>query len=98
VKAALAKLTEQQFQAQVVALARIRGWLEYHTYDSRRSTPGFPDLVLVRPGRVVWAELKTDAGKLTAAQAAWLQALRDAGQEVHVWRPANWPEIEAALL
>ena len=38
------KETEKGFQAAVVELARLRGWLVYHTYDSRRSAKGFPDL------------------------------------------------------
>ena len=85
------KQSEKQFQSAVLQLAKLRGWLCYHPYDSRRSTPGFPDLVLVRDGEVVFAELKTDKGKLTKAQEQWLEqlcrvseraesALTDAGQ------------------
>ena len=43
-------MTEKQFMAQVVELAKLKGWLVYHTYDSRRSEPGFPDLCMVRKG------------------------------------------------
>lgn len=38
---------EKVFQAQVLDLAHLSGWLCYHTHNSRRSAPGFPDLVLV---------------------------------------------------
>ena len=68
-------LTETQFQTKVVDLARARGWLVYHTYDSRRSAPGFPDLVLARDGRVMFVELKASAGRISAAQREWLTAL-----------------------
>ena len=68
-------LTETQFQTKVVDLARARGWLVYHTYDSRRSTPGFPDLVLARDGRVMFVELKAPSGRISAAQREWLTAL-----------------------
>jgi hypothetical protein len=50
-------------------------WRWYHTRDSRRSVPGFPDLVLVRPPRLLFVELKTERGKLTADQVAWLEDL-----------------------
>ena len=43
-------LTEAQLQEMVVARSKALGWLVYHTYDSRRSASGFPDLVLARDG------------------------------------------------
>lgn len=51
------RISEKEFQAQVLDLARLTGWLCYHPHDSRRSAPGFPDLVLVRPPVVEDAEL-----------------------------------------
>jgi hypothetical protein len=89
-------VTEKAFLQMVRQLARLLGWRTYHTHDSRRSAGGFPDLVLVRE-RVVWAELKTDRGKLTAEQVAWLVALRRAGQQAWCWRPCDWGDIEATL-
>ena len=49
-------MSEAQFQSHVVALAHRLGWLVYHTRDSRRSEPGFPDLVMVR-GRTLFREI-----------------------------------------
>ena len=60
----------------------------YHTRDSRRSPSGFPDLVIVGE-RVIYRELKTAKGKVTAAQAEWLHALVMAEQDACVWRPAD---------
>jgi hypothetical protein len=97
VAARVRRLTEKRFMAQVVELARLRGWLVFHPYDSRRSQPGFPDLVLVRGRRLLFAELKVGRRELTADQQRWVDALRGAGQDVRVWRPTGWPEIEAAL-
>jgi hypothetical protein len=57
---------------------------------------GFVDLILVRD-RVVWAELKAEAGRLTAEQEAWAESLRGAGQEVYCWKPSDWLEIVRVL-
>jgi len=92
------KLTEAHWQARIIDLAELRGWKHFHPYSSRRSTPGWPDLVLVRDGRLIFAELKTDTGRVTADQQTWLAQLAAVPFiEVHVWRPADWPNVMAAL-
>lgn len=91
------RMTEAHWQRQVVAYAELMKWRAYHTHDSRRSNPGFPDLVLVRRPRVVWVELKADRGRLTSDQRDWLDDLRACGQEVFVWRPNDWPIVEKVL-
>lgn len=93
-------ITEAAFQRQVVQFARLCGWTVYHTFDSRRSDPGFPDLVMVRAGRpVVYAELKTVAGRVRPEQAKWLELLRLTPSQVFLWRPTPecWAEIERVL-
>jgi len=90
-------ITEKQFQGQVQQLAQLCGWLCYHTWGSIHSPAGFPDLVLVRGSRLVFAELKAARGKLTAAQQQWLDALRQTAAEVYVWRPDDWDSIVACL-
>lgn len=98
--------TERQFQDEVLKLARDHGWAHrYHTHDSRASAAGFPDLVLVRSGRIIFAELKAMKGKLGDAQVSWLKALCEGhevgggGVSVHEWRPCCWNsgEIEKML-
>jgi hypothetical protein len=85
-------MSEKQFQAVVVASAQRHGWLVYHTYDSRRSEPGYPDLHLVhvRAGQSVFRELKTETGRLSAQQTLWLGALNAVGVDADVWRPMDW--------
>lgn len=91
-------IVEKQFLAQVRALAQIRGWREYHTYDSRHSTAGFPDLCMVREGRLIFAELKTEKRAVTKEQLRWLDDLDDVECcEVYVWRPSDWDDIVEIL-
>lgn len=87
---------EKEFQAAVVKRAKELGWRGYHTFDSRKSEKGFLDWVGVRE-RVVWMELKSANGKPTAEQLCWMEALQAAGQEVYLFRPADWPKLEGVL-
>jgi len=87
-------MTEKEFLQQVRDLAKLCGWLTYHTYDSRRSPEGFPDLVLVRGNQMVFAELKSEKGSVRPEQRMWLDALEKVcNVEVYLWRPHNWDEI-----
>lgn len=81
-------MSEKQFQDHVVALAHRLGWLVYHTHDSRRSAPGFPDLVLVR-GTTLFRELKAANGVVSKDQRVWLTALETAGEDAGVWKPKD---------
>lgn len=71
--------SEAAFQQKVEQLAGHCGWRIYHTHDSRRSAAGFPDLVMVRDVRLIFAELKSDIGARRARVAdvdqrpGWLQ-------------------------
>jgi hypothetical protein len=92
-------VTEKEFQAAVIKLAKLYGWATYHTHDSRRSVKGFPDLALCHPGRrlLVFAELKNARGRLTSAQEFWIMALRMAGVRTYVWTPHQWAEVVRVL-
>ncbi len=89
--------SEKEFQARVVKLAKERGWRVYHTYDSRRSEAGFPDLILLRGPRQIAAELKVGRNKLTPEQQDWLCAFEDAAVETHLWTPACFDDIARTL-
>ena len=92
-------MNEAQFQKQVVDLAHYQGFLVFHTYDSRKSTgAGFPDLVLVGPGREpLFVELKTAKGQLSPLQKKWKSSLEASGADYRLWRPDDWPEIEQTM-
>ena len=88
--------SEAALQVRVVALLKLRGFRVYHTFDARRSEPGFPDLIAVRGRRLVAIELKTARGRVTEAQMAWLRALNEVTQvDAFILRPAaDWSEFE----
>ena len=94
------RLTEKEFTQQVLDLAAANRWkLRYHTWRSDHSAAGFPDLVLVRLSRIIFAELKTNfVLKVNSAQQEWLDGLQLTGKvEVYLWRPRDWKDIEALL-
>lgn len=86
------QMTEKQLQDVVTRLAGTLGWRCYHTHDSRRSQPGFPDLVLIHPRLKItlWRELKTQKGKTSPAQDGWIRDLTTAGQNAGIWRPIDY--------
>jgi len=97
---------EETLQQMVIDLAHICGWkcahfrpaLTKHGWRTPVSADGkgWPDLVLVRD-IVIYRELKADGGKLSEEQTQWLVDLRAAGQDAAVWRPNDWPTIQATL-
>lgn len=81
---------EAYLQSNVLKLCISRRLLAYHTHDSRRSQPGFPDLVIVGPGGVLFVELKSETGRLSPDQKTWQEALAAApGVRWLLWRPAD---------
>ena len=83
-------MLEKALQSNVIRLAGLLGWQCYHTYNSQRSQPGFPDLVLVRNGVLIFAELKSDNGRVSPEQDKWLLNLAKCNCHVFVWRPIDW--------
>ena len=100
--------SEKEFMQGVIELAHLLGWRHFHDnatngprhcwHCGRKSTQprnieGWPDLVLIRRPRVIWAELKREGEEPTDAQLGWLEELRACGQEVYIWRPSDHPAI-----
>jgi VRR-NUC domain len=107
-------VTEAELQQAVIACARLFGWRVAHFRPARTSkgwrTPvqadgkGFPDLVMVRKGVLLFAELKGENGRRSPEQQAWIDALGEVAVHNHrivgfEWRPVDWTEgrIEKAL-
>jgi hypothetical protein len=100
-------VSEQEFTDQVLQLAGLYRWRTFHVRPGRTAngwrTPvqgdgkGFPDLLLLRGGRIVVAELKVGTRQTTVEQDDWLAAWEATGAEVFVWRPCNWNQIVEVL-
>ena len=104
---------EAQFTSAVREEAKWAGWeLIYHTHNSQRSDLGFPDLVLVRGKRIIFAELKYDRGyedwdsrtkrkaTVTTEQKRWMDGLSKVdGVEVYLWRfPSDSNKLLSTLV
>jgi hypothetical protein len=77
--------TEAQLLAQVRAAARQLGWRFYHPAYSIGSVPGFPDVTLLRPPRLILAELKGPKSQPEPAQREWLASFATLGRAVAAW-------------
>ena len=101
-------ITEAEFQQQVIDLAHLYGWHVNHTRRSigkhgrwvtATSCRGFPDLTTWNPRqlRFLFAELKTEKGRVTPDQHDVLASMAETGIEVYVWRPSDFDVIQAVL-
>ena len=88
-------MNERDYQALIVELARSLGYKVVHhmpgkTAGGRWTTPtteiGWPDLTLIRPPRIIFAELKGNRTPLRPGQAEFLAELDSCGLEAYLWR------------
>jgi hypothetical protein len=94
----LPPITERDFMRQVLDLASLFGWAVYHPALSKWSERGWPDLAMVRPPRLVLAELKRESGRTTTHQDRWLGLLGACpGVETYLWRPSDLEAIAEVL-
>ena len=87
-------ISEDELLTNVIECARLLRWRVYHIRNSKRGIVqghvGFPDILALRDGQVLIAELKAERGRLTEEQDIWLREWRKAGALVHIWRPRDW--------
>lgn len=97
-------MSEAQFQAWVVRRARRLGWQrQFHVLRSQvkegrwttnTSSPGVPDLWLLRPPRLIVLELKRWGGKATDEQSAWIAGLQKVpGVDAYVVDPGDAADV-----
>jgi hypothetical protein len=99
------RLTEREFQTAVIEAAQLLGWRVAHFRPAQTAkgwrTPveadgaGFPDLVMIRRGHLIFAELKSTKGMVRVEQQQWLDDLLAVSVgshrvQVYVWRPVHW--------
>jgi len=98
--------SEKLFQERVIKSAKAAGWLVFHTppFSPRQGVwrsagKGFPDLCLTHPakGRTIFAELKTEKGKMLVEQEDWGLSLIASGAEWYLWRPSDMDAITEIL-
>ena len=90
-------ITEKHLQELVRKSALLLGYKYFHVWNSMHSPKGFPDVCMVRPkdGRLIFVELKSAKGKVTAEQQEWLDALNrvSVNCEVFVLRPDGFDDF-----
>ena len=89
--------TEKQFQGQVEEFLKLFRWKYYHTWNSENSEEGFPDVIGLRPPRLLVAELKKEGEEPTPAQWDWLDWFSLVGTEVYVWHASDIDEVMKIL-
>ena len=100
-------ISEAALERAIIEMAEVLGWRVYSVRRSDRAIVntktgrGYPDLVMVRPPRIIFAELKSARGRLTSEQRDWLEALADVERapEAFTWWPVSWTDgtIEEVL-
>lgn len=93
------RVSEADLREQIRDLCKLFGWKMYFSWTSMHSPRGFPDLVLANSEqkRIIFAEIKSDKGKVTSQQEEWLGILKACGQTVYVWRPGDIEDIVEIL-
>lgn len=100
-------MLEREFATQVEHLLTLFGWLWKHDEPavrqsgtwatSFRGSRGFPDYIAVRNGRLIFAEIKNEIGRVSKHQQEWLEQLELANVEVYLWRPTHLQDIKEVL-
>ena len=99
--------SEAVLLAAVMDGLRKCGWLAIHHWTSRYSEKGYPDVAGVRlkadgTAEMIFVETKTEKGKVTPEQQAWLEALAKVPGVVYagVLRPSSWMsgELDEVML
>ncbi len=94
----LRNISERDFAQSVVEMAQALHWMVFRTWNSKHSPEGEPDLRMVRPPRLIFAELKREGAIPTLKQAEALDLLGQCpGLEVYLWRPSDWGNIARIL-
>jgi hypothetical protein len=93
--------SERDFQNVLEREMRLQGWNVYSIMRSdlaKATLAGYPDITAWRDDRLIFAELKTDKGRLSTAQEEVLASLENLpSAEVYVWRPRDFDQIRPII-
>jgi hypothetical protein len=85
------KMTHTELQQNIADLANINGWKVQFWWRSFHSAPGFLDMVICRPPRLIMAEIKIPPDKVKPDQQEWIDIWKQMSNiEVYVWTPKEW--------
>lgn len=95
-------MSERKLGQTIREMAEAYGWLCYQVLDTRnyakRTSRGFPDQFIARPGRALALELKTERGIVTPNQELWVATLDSIpGITSAVIRPHDLDHVEELL-
>jgi hypothetical protein len=100
-------MKEADLLSSVIDLAHVYHWRVAHFRPAKTDKgwrtavqgdgKGFPDLVLVRPPRVVVMELKGKKAVVRNEQLIWLKEFAQCNVEAFVFSPDDWDEIRGVL-
>jgi len=77
---------ESNLQSKCEQYCRERGWPVFHDRSRKKNHPGWPDLFIFQPNRVILVELKSASGKLRIEQRELRKVLHWLGHTIHVVR------------
>ena len=103
-------MNERDFQKAIIDAAHQLGWFVAHFRPAQIRlgkwvTPvqadgaGFPDLVMVKDGMMIIAEVKTERGVLSPEQRIWISKMSALERKnrgvvlIRVWKPRHWDQI-----
>ena len=98
-------MSEGDYQQRIMDTAKLLNWRIVHIRPMWDRTgkrmmtpytghPGLPDLILARRGTVLLIEVKSETGKPSLDQEAWLAA---AGPNGFLTHPSDWPHLLKVL-
>jgi hypothetical protein len=89
-------MTHDELQAAITSgtrrrpgLCALMGLWWHHEHDSRRSTAGWVDLVILGLGGAIFAELKVPGDRVRPAQREVAMRLQAADLNYQLWTPAD---------
>ncbi|WP_312282043.1 VRR-NUC domain-containing protein [Oscillibacter sp.] len=85
-------MKESAIEAKLVRMVRDRGGLCYKFVSP--GNPGVPDRIVITPdGKTIYAELKTEVGRLAAIQKWQISEMQKRGMDVRVLK--GLPDVKA---